>query len=473
MTKYLFYIGMAIALVSCASDSIVDAPATDSVGKARAIRFAVSQHNTTRAMFLQDIGRYNFGIFGYKSNDKSKPVMDNYLVGYHDSVASRGYYMTHATQSTLGDREEVLDGKSYWAYENLGSSDYTYSGTAGYITAAQREYMSNHGHQEMVYWDEKAPYTNFYAYSPYINGAGTATFDAASSRMSLPAISITDGYDNNAAYEYMWAATSVPNEDYGKDVWLRFRRLNAKVNIKFYETIEGYSVRIIDLHEGTYEGIQGTPAVRVDSTHYLPGEYYSQVGYDIDFSRSLNTPTLIRTAEKAENNMRPLVFAAPTDEFIGTTAQTASASPTTYYALPKDNDTGFTFHVSFQLISDQGEVLTVRNATAHVKSEWCHWQPNAHYTYVFRIDNHIHGGTDPDPGPTPGPDPGPGPTPGPDPGPGPTPGPTPGPDPTPGPTPGPDPTDPDDPKKEMYPIVFDGASVEVWTPETSESEHNS
>lgn len=432
MIKYLIYISMAFALGSCASDSIVDAPASGNVGKARAIRFAVSQHNTTRASFLQDIGRYNFGIFGYKSNDKSKPVMDNYLVGYYDSVASRGYYMSLATQSTLGDREEVVDGKSYWAYENLGSSDYTYSGTAGYITAAQREYMSNHGHQDMVYWDEKAPYTNFYAYSPYINGAGTATFNAASSKMSLPAISITDGYDNSDAYEYMWAATSVSKDDYGKDVWLRFRRLNAKVNIKFYETIKGYSVRIIDLLEGTYDGVQGTPAIRVDSVTYLPGEYYSQAGYDIDFSGSLNTPKLIRTAEKTENNLRPLVFAAPSGELIGTTAQTATASPTTYYALPKDNDTGFTFHVSFQLISDQGEILTVRNATAHVKFDWCNWQPNTHYTYIFRIDDHIISKPDPIK---------------------------------------PDPTDPDDPEEEMYPIVFDGVSVETWTPQENESEH--
>lgn len=432
MTKSIIYISMALALGSCVSDSIVEAPATEQLGKAKAIRFAVSQHNTTRATFLQDIGHYNFGIFGYKSNDLSSPVLDNCLVGYYDEETSRGYYMSLETQPTLGDREEVVDGKSYWAYENLGSSDYTYTGNAGFITAGQSEYMSNHSHQSMVYWDPKAPYTTFYAYTPYIHGAGTATFDASTGKMSLPAISMTDGYDNPEAYEYMWAATSVPNEDYGKDVWLKFRRLNAKVNIKFYETVEGYSVKIIDLLEGKYGGVQGTPAIRVDSVTFLPGEYYSQTGYDIDFSTSLQSPTLIRTSEKTESNTRPLIFAAPDDATIGTTRQTATPSPTTYYALPKDNDTGFTFHVSFQLISDTGEILTVKNATAFVTSEMCHWQPNTSYTYIFRIDNHIKGTTDPD-------------------------------DPV-------DPTDPDDPEEEMYPIVFDGVNVETWTPQESGSE---
>lgn len=436
MTKSIIYISMVLALGSCVSDSIVEAPVTEQCGKTKAIRFAVLQHNTTRATFLQDIGHYNFGIFGYKSNDLSSPVLDNCLVGYYDAVASQGYYMTLENQPTLGDREEVVDGQSYWAYENLGSSDYSYTGTAGFITANQSSYMSNHNHQSMVYWDPKAPYTNFYAYTPYIHGAETASFDASSGKMSLPAISLTDGYDKSEDYEYMWAATSVPNEDYGKDVWLKFRRLNAKVNIKFYETVEGYSVKIIDLLEGTYSGVQGTPAIRVDSTTFVPGEYYSQMGYDIDFSTSLQSPTLLRTAEKTETNTRPLIFEAPADVLIGTSRQTATPSPTTYYALPKDNDTGFTFHVSFLLISDTGEILTVKNATAFVTSEKCRWQPNTSYTYIFRIDNHIKGTTDPDV-PV---------------------------DPT-------DPEDPDDPEEEMYPIVFDGVNVETWSPQISESEH--
>lgn len=424
MTKSLLYISMALALGSCVSDSIVEAPATEQLGKAKAIRFAVSQHNTTRATFLQDIGHYNFGIFGYKSNDASSPVLENYMVGYYDDQASRGYYMSLETQPTLGDREEVVDGKSYWAYENLGSSDYTYTGTAGFITAGQSEYMSNHSHQSMVYWDPKAPYTTFYAYTPYIHGAGTATFDASTGKMSLPAISMTDGYDNSEAYEYMWAATSVPNEEYGKDVWLKFRRLNAKVNIKFYETIEGYSVRIINLVDSREGGVQGVPVVAVDDNSYLPGEYYSQAGYDIDFSASLQSPKLIRTSEKTETDTRPLIFAAPTVRAIGTSRQTATLSPTTYYALPKENDSGFFFHVSFQLISDLGEIITVNNSTSFITSEMCNWQPNTSYTYIFRIDDHIH-----------------------------------------------DKPGPDEPERDLYPIVFDGVNVETWTPQENSSEH--
>ena len=72
MTKKLLYISMVLAFGSCASDSIVETSSSDQSGQKSAICFAVSQSNSTRATFLQDIGHYNFGVFGYKSSDPTR-----------------------------------------------------------------------------------------------------------------------------------------------------------------------------------------------------------------------------------------------------------------------------------------------------------------------------------------------------------------------------------------------------------------
>lgn len=232
----------------------------------------------------------------------------------------------------------------------------------------------------------------------------------------------------------MWAAKTVAKDDYGKDVQLSFKRLNAKVNIKFYEVIEGYSIQIIDLKAGKYNGVQATPAkFSVTTSGYSAGEYYSAIGYQLDFSSSVTAPTITQTYGTTVTNTRPLIFKAPVETAIGETKSAASASPTTYYALPKNNDTGFTFHVSYELTSTTGEKIVVKNATVLVPSDKCNWKANTAYTYIFKITKDTNGSTDPDDDPTI------------------------------------DPTDPSvGTEQALFPIVFDGANVEDWTPEESE-----
>ena len=296
--------------------------------------------------------------------------------------------------------------------------------------------MSNYANQYLRYWDEAAPTTTFYAYSPYINGngSGTVTFDNGTKVLTIPSQSLKDGYDQPQLYEYMWAAKTVAKDDYGKDVQLSFKRLNAKVNIKFYEVIEGYSIQIIDLKAGKYNDVQATPAkFSVTTSGYSAGEYYSAIGYQLDFSSSVTAPTITQTYGTTVTNTRPLIFKAPVETAIGETKSAASASPTTYYALPKNNDTGFTFHVSYELTSTTGEKIVVKNATVLVPSDKCNWKANTAYTYIFKITKDTNGSTDPDDDPTI------------------------------------DPTDPSvGTEQALFPIVFDGANVEDWTPEESE-----
>ena len=419
--------------ISCANEDIITNTGDVGSGKHQVMCFSSSLRNITRArMPLQDIERYNFGIFGYKSTDADHPVINNYLVGYNDDTHKRGYYMTLDKQTTLGDKAENVDGQSYWSYEKLGYLDYTYSGDDGYIKASEKSLMSNIDNQYLRYWDYAAPTTTFYAYSPYINGSGTATYDNSTKVMTIPANSLKDGYDLTGTYEYMWAAATVAKVDYAKDVKLSFKRLNAKVNIKFWEDIEGYSIQIIDLNEGTYSGVQAAAAIYSGSA-YSAGEYYSTTGYQIDFSSSVASPDITQTLGTTVNNTRPLVFKVPAETAIGTDKASASASPTTYFALPKNNTTGFTFHVSYELTSTTGEKIIVKNATVFVPSDKCNWKANNAYTYVFRITKNSNGSTDPDDDSSI------------------------------------DPTDPNvGSEKALYPIVFDGANVEDWNPDESD-----
>ena len=436
MKKYLLYLSIPIMMWSCANEDLVVDNSLKADKQQKGMCFSSSIKNITKAApaKLQDFKRYNFGVFGYKSTDPTYPVIENYLVGYNDDANKCGYYMTTDSQTTLGDKTETVDGQSYWSYEKLGYADYTYAGEDGYIKASETSLMSNYANQYLRYWDEAAPTTTFYAYSPYINGSGTATFDNGTKVLTIPSQSLKDGYDQPQLYEYMWAAKTVAKDDYGKDVQLSFKRLNAKVNIKFYEVIEGYSIQIIDLKAGKYNGVQATPAkFSVTTSGYSAGEYYSAIGYQLDFSSSETAPTITQTYGTTVTNTRPLIFKAPVETAIGETKSAASASPTTYYALPKNNDTGFTFHVSYELTSTTGEKIVVKNATVLVPSDKCNWKANTAYTYIFKITKDTNGSTDPDDDTTI------------------------------------DPTDPSvGTEQALFPIVFDGANVEDWTPEESE-----
>ena len=119
-------------------------------------------------------------------------------------------------------------------------------------------------------------------------------------------------------------------------------------------------------------------------------------------------------------------FAIPT-ETLTEEKTDAKASATDYYVIPANDDntqTGLTFHVTYKLTSeDTGETIIVRNATVHVKYDYCKWQPNYVYTYIFRITKSSTGSTG---------------------------------------SPVIDPSDPSVGEQALYPIIFDDCTVEGW-----------
>ena len=92
---------------------------------------------------------------------------------------------------------------------------------------------------------------------------------------------------------------------------------------------------------------------------------------------------------------------------LGENRNAAKLSETKYYMIPRgatfepaignDDDfkkTGFIFHVSYELISTTGEKIIVTDAKVFVPADQCNWLSNKSYTYVFKITKNSNGTTD-------------------------------------------------------------------------------
>ena len=458
MKKVTIFAAIAMTMVGCSSDELVNNSTENTEAP---IAFSVEKKNISRGdqattlPSLESTGHYNFGVWAYKygAGLSTQLVMDNYLVGYSDGNGV-GYSNANATTwaSTIGDQK---DHKSPWFYEYLGTAEYKNTdNTKGYL-ATQTDYMSANANQYLRYWDLKYTNTNFYAYAPY--RATGVSFNESTKKITVESGAQVAGYNDPSLQEFMYAGAQAKNEEL-KDVTLKFKHLGAQVNLRFYEDVRGYKVQIIDVTDAE-SGIQATPATKSGDT-YTKADYYTSCGATIDFT-NISTPAASVNHTDAEHTQNNLKFTVPgkdnglteypsksnpkyyvIPEAVTTGTQSYAVSPTVYYpvAQPENSEVGFTFHVSYKLIAeDNGEEITVHNARVYVPakngSEFiASWQPNTKYTYTFKITKDSKGTTnpvDPEIDIT-------------------------------------NPTVPADPT--VYPIVFDGATVEDYTAKDSSSD---
>ncbi|MDD6851656.1 MAG: fimbrillin family protein, partial [Bacteroidales bacterium] len=440
MKKLFILAAAALMFTACSKDSEV-VPSQEKNDNT-AIGFQVLNKNMSRATAkMEEKGHYNFGVWAYKNTDATNEIMANYLVGFFgDDTNPVGYSKTGTTNSTWGGTNDgtLTNAKSWWGYEGLGYTQYhwdTNTGTQKYYKDTEDFYKSNVDVQYLRYWDLSSANTEFFAYAPYINGSTTATFDNSTKIMELPEGSIVAGYDDESKYEYLYAYSNVGISDYKKDVALNFLHLNSKIRIAFWEDIAGYSVKMENLT--SIAPILAVPATVSSSVYSYSEELVKTAKTTIKFSSTpavLATPTTSTTytlgstgtAIDASINDKALVFKAPVATELATTKSAISDddySETIYYGIPHDSSCGLTFRVSFTLTSTTGEKIKVQNAAVHVEAANCVWAPGYQYTYVFRITKDATGTTG---------------------------------------NPGTITVDPSVPEKALYPIVFDGITVEDW-----------
>ena len=440
MKKLFILAAAALMFTACSKDSEV-VPSQEKNDNT-AIGFQVLNKNMSRATAkMEDKGHYNFGVWAYKNTDATNEIMANYLVGFFGNDTNPvGYSKAGTTNSTHGGSNNgtLTDALSWWGYEGLGYTQYNWdanTGTQKYYKDTENFYKSNVDVQYLRYWDLSSANTEFFAYAPYINGSTTATFDNSTKIMTLPEGSIVAGYDDESKYEYLYAYSNVGLADYKKDVALNFLHLNSKIRIAFWEDIAGYSVKMEDLT--SFAPILAVPATVSSSVYSYSEELVKTAKTTINFSNTpavLATPTTSTTYElgstgttiDASINDKALVFKAPVATELATSKATLTAndySETIYYGIPHNTSCGLTFRVSFTLTSTTGEKIKVQNAAVHVEAANCVWAPGYQYTYVFRITKDATGTTG---------------------------------------NPGTITVDPSVPEKALYPIVFDGITVEDW-----------
>ena len=440
MKKLFIIAAAALMFTACSKDSEV-VPSGEKNDNT-AIGFQVLNKNMSRATAkMEDKGHYNFGVWAYKNTDATNEIMANYLVGFcGDATNPVGYNPAKVNNSTHGGTNDgtLTDAVSWWGYEGLGNTEYVLTANGAgenYYLSTDAFYQSNIPVQYLRYWDLSSANTEFFAYAPYINGTKTATFDNSTKVMTLPEGSIVAGYDDESKYEYLYAYSNVAKADYKKDVALNFLHLNSKIRIAFWEDIAGYSVKMEKLT--TIAPILAVPASVSGSVYSYSEDLAKTAKTTINFSSTpavLAMPTksttyqlgLTGTAIDDKINDKALVFKAPVATALATSKATLTAndySETIYYGIPHNSSCGLTFRVSFTLTSTTGETIKVQNAAVHVEAANCVWAPGYQYTYVFRITKDATGTTD---------------------------------------NPGTIIVDPSVPEKALYPIVFDGITVEDW-----------
>lgn len=529
MNKKLFFSALASTalLASCVENDLGSNDAQSGNADGR-ISFVKKNTNMTRAVEnMEDKGHYEFGVWTYKGAAANtlyvdKDVMLDYLVAYGDNQTGTPNYKslsanasTYAPDGGGADYTVTPDGLSTWFYEGLGNT------TGLYKTSGANSIQPANTLQALKYWDKAEDYHNFFAYAPYfghqagetsnvalsvaasknvLTYTGLTTFytdpvvvpAASDAQVSSAKKEFAGTYTTGTAKAYnreitnanegVYAAQSVEKTNYGKDVELTFKHINAKINVAIWEDIKGYKVALLDLVPADeaghianadiakttsltgdknlipangYKGVAFSPATELqahNTAHQkesdlvvadvtpLPSYYDNAktIATDIKQISGTTDRATISFGDGASDNTESsanLRFQTESNHTgtisnHGTTYTTisenggysASVLNTSYYALPnvKANNTdyitkvykatsnyktadtkvaentGYTFHVSYVLIPEDGTAVTkVYDARVWVAPEYCKWQDGKQYTYIFKITKTSNGSTNP------------------------------------------------------------------------------
>ncbi len=195
--------------------------------------------------------------------------------------------------------------------------------------------------QEIQYWDYKA---DVYSFSAVTSGfsvtSGTARIENAT----------TSGADFLA----LESNNTVPKQDFGNTVNLRFSRLLSRIAVAFYEDMEDWEVKNVNFSlDGTFVN-RGDYRVRLSDGYFIASNLTSDSSINGSISGT-----------------------------IGTTKETANASGFTN-VLPYSSDNPITLTISsYTLVDSEGDHTISPGPRIEIPFE--KWDLNHSYTYIFRI----------------------------------------------------------------------------------------
>ena len=391
MKKNLLIAAIAItALASCSSNDFVgdESPQTSS-GNVGAISFDMKTPAITRSSET-DVTKLsgNFVVFGYKAvSDGYQTVFDNYQVNY---VANS----QNTTVSNSAGWEYVGTKNLPYGTKTTSDGELNNNGVATNATASGVD-------QSIKYWDYNANIYRFFAYSL---GAGvtanqTTTWAKASAMSRTPDKGYSlEGTAAQLGTCYISNEIDVHPSNPATAVRLEFRSFMSKIELKFYETIPGYSVKSLKFYQSSDAQAQSstTPAIYSSSTLPVGGKYnitidsYGKAQLQLETSSPApTTDTKINSFSTTLTNYaaKDYLEADVPNTYIGRASNAATSTDLVSVLPNPQNTASLNLKMDYTLVSRDGtgEEINVKGATAVVPEVYAKWQPNYKYTYIFKI----------------------------------------------------------------------------------------
>lgn len=354
----------------------------------------------------------NFVVYGYKTPSSGDPqvVFDNYQVKW--------------VINTAGTTESNSANWEYVSYKNLPYGTGTKSGETvtlnnnGVATNATATGID----QSIKYWDFATGTTyKFFAYSlgaGVSSGSTTWAMASAMNKTGYGTGSSNPGYTLSGTQAqlgtcYISKLKNVTPSSSTPQVQLQFVNFLSKIQLKFFETIPGYSVKDVKFYTATSTKSTGAaandglaPALYTASTIPTAGTYTItfDANYDpvVTLTSTSSTATSVQfepvTPATTGDSPTPAVWLSDyagkdyneADEtvYLGRTSNAATASKQ-ISVLPNSTGAAMTLKMDYTLVSrdGSGEVISVTGATATVPADFTKWKPNYAYTYIFKISD--------------------------------------------------------------------------------------
>lgn len=380
----------SVALVSCSNEEYIGEDIT-LINSLSQISFNSVTPQMTRsdATTAERLGN-NFVVFGTKTvNNNIQKVFDNYQVNYVTNTA-------HTTESNSANWE-------YVNYTNVPDGVTTNVGvTAFSALTGSNEANSNGVRQSIKFWDFNASQYSFFAYSLGIGTGGESPTYATATAMvndgTNCSYSLSGTQDQLSACYISKKNTISSLSSSSTQVNLEFVNFMSKIQLKFYETIPGYSVKELRFYADDVNTTSTTtPYLYAGSSAIVTGGTY-HVGFD-----SNGTP-LISLETQGQTTTTNIAFSTTLTDYAGADhkevagnylgrTSNAATSTASLGVFPNDAGVALTLKMDYTLVSRDGtnEIIHVKGATAIIPATFTVWQPNYAYTYIFKItDNDLY-----------------------------------------------------------------------------------
>lgn len=374
---------IGILLVGCSNEEYLgEVTPTTSLGQ---ITFNSSVPKLTRtdAATAGKLGN-NFVVWGTKTlaNDEIQKVFDNYQVNYVTNTAG-------TTTTNSADWE-------YINYMNVPDGVTTNAGVQAFSVSDN----NTGGEQTIKYWDFSASQYNFFAYSLGEGGdedsnPSTANTYAMTSAMNSDGYSLTGNLEQLKACFISKKRTISSMSASATQVNLEFISFLSRIQMKFYETIPGYSVKelrfyVDDDYNTTSNEIPTLYAGNVGLAIATGGTY--NIRFDangnplISSGTTGNTTPYVTFEEDLIDYAGPEFREANANVYIGRTSNAATATEP-LYVVPNATGAVLTLKMDYTLVSRDRtyETIQVRGATATIPAAFTTWQPGYAYTYIFKL----------------------------------------------------------------------------------------